>query len=212
MTTGNTLLFTATDVDPADEAALNDWYDNRHVPQRVAVPGFLNARRWEALEGGPKYLALYDLAGLDVLQTAEYKALSQPPMRTEVDIERAKTFKNPVRVVMQQIAQAGSAMAPAADAVKGLLMVSLQPEAGYEDEFNDWYTTEHIEYGARVPGLLRVRRFKAVEGSPTYVALWELADPNLPNTQAWRQALDTPWAVRIRQHYARNFRGIYKQR
>ena len=212
MATSTTLLFTGTDVEPASEAALNDWYDQRHVPQRAAVPGFLTARRWEALEGGPKYLALYDLAGLEVLQTPEYKALSQPPLRTEADAEMAKTFKNPVRVVMSQVAQAGSADAPAPGAIKGLLVVSLQPEAGYEDEFNDWYTMEHIVYGARVPGLLRVRRFKAVEGTPAYLALWELADPNIPNTQPWREALDTPWAVRIRKHFSRNFRGIYQPR
>lgn len=206
------LLFTGTDVDPAHEDALNRWYDERHVPQRAAVPGFLTARRWQAVEGGPKYLAIYDLAGPEVLQSPEYKALSQPPLRTEVDAEMAKLFRNPVRVAMTQIAQAGAQEAPPAGAVKGLLVVSLQPEEGYEDEFNDWYTTEHIVYGARVPGMLRVRRFQAIEGTPKYLALWELADPNIPNTAEWRQALDTPWAVRIRKHYTRLFRGVYRPR
>ena len=33
---------------PVDEAAFNAWYDEEHVPLRLGVPGFLNARRYRA--------------------------------------------------------------------------------------------------------------------------------------------------------------------
>jgi hypothetical protein len=39
----------------------------------MAIPGFLTARRFIALEGSPKYLALYDLETPDVLSSAAYR-------------------------------------------------------------------------------------------------------------------------------------------
>src|SRR5205823_13835096 len=61
---------------PADEDAFNAWYDEEHVPLRLAVPGFLSGRRYRAAEAeGPRYLALYDLGSLDVLQSEAYQRL-----------------------------------------------------------------------------------------------------------------------------------------
>jgi hypothetical protein len=67
------LLLVMSDIDPADEADFNRWYEEEHLAERMAVPGFLSARRFEALEGGPKYLALYDLESPEVLQSPEYR-------------------------------------------------------------------------------------------------------------------------------------------
>ena len=43
------------------EEEWNEWYNTKHIPDRMAVPGFLFARRFIAIEGEPKYLTLYDL-------------------------------------------------------------------------------------------------------------------------------------------------------
>ncbi|HZQ15021.1 MAG TPA: DUF4286 family protein [Pseudolabrys sp.] len=66
------LLFT-TDIDPALEDEFHRWYEEEHLPERMAIPGFIMARRFRAIEGGPKYLALYDLESPDVLQSAPYQ-------------------------------------------------------------------------------------------------------------------------------------------
>jgi hypothetical protein len=42
----------------------------------MAVPGFLTARRFRAIEGGPKYLALYDLETPEVLASEPYLRLT----------------------------------------------------------------------------------------------------------------------------------------
>jgi hypothetical protein len=39
------------------------------------LPGFLRARRFAALSGGPKYIALYDLQSAAALQSRPYRAL-----------------------------------------------------------------------------------------------------------------------------------------
>lgn len=73
MTGPQGLLLFMTDIDPALEDEFHRWYEEEHVPERMAIPGFITARRFRALEGGPKYLALYDLDSPDVLQSAPYR-------------------------------------------------------------------------------------------------------------------------------------------
>lgn len=67
------LLLMMTDIDAANEEDFNRWYEEEHLAERMAIPGFINARRFTALEGGPKYLALYDLESPEVLQSAPYR-------------------------------------------------------------------------------------------------------------------------------------------
>lgn len=61
---------------PALEGAFNAWYDTEHIPERLAVPGIETARRYVCLDGWPRYLALYDLATLGVLDTPAYCAVA----------------------------------------------------------------------------------------------------------------------------------------
>src|SRR5256885_14571463 len=67
------LLLMMTDIDPAHEDDFNRWYEEEHLAERMAIPGLINARRFTALEGGPKYLALYDLESLEALQSPAYR-------------------------------------------------------------------------------------------------------------------------------------------
>ena len=42
------LLFAAFDFSTAHADEFHDWYDLEHIPERLRVPGFLNAERWIA--------------------------------------------------------------------------------------------------------------------------------------------------------------------
>jgi hypothetical protein len=50
------------------EKEYNDWYDNRHIPDVLAVPGFVGAQRFKLVvnpgEGEPpwRYYAVYQMA------------------------------------------------------------------------------------------------------------------------------------------------------
>src|ERR1700761_8765546 len=59
---GKGMLLTSMDIGPSDEADFNRWYDREHIEERVAIEGFLEARRYVAHEGQPKYLCLYSTA------------------------------------------------------------------------------------------------------------------------------------------------------
>ena len=58
MASGTGLLVIWTDVAPEYEAEFNEWYDKEHVPQLLTVPGILTGRRYQAVEGKPKYIAI----------------------------------------------------------------------------------------------------------------------------------------------------------
>lgn len=70
------LLMVMTQPSPAMEEEFNAWYDMEHLPERVALPGFLSGLRYVCLDGHPRYLALYDLDHPDAVETIEYNAIS----------------------------------------------------------------------------------------------------------------------------------------
>ncbi|WP_181181551.1 DUF4286 family protein [Mesorhizobium sp. B3-1-6] len=62
---------------PADfEEELNAWYDTDHIAERLAVPGFETGRRYAMSNIARRYLALYDMRNVDVLQSPAYLAVS----------------------------------------------------------------------------------------------------------------------------------------
>ena len=73
------LLLTMTAPPPAMEEEFNAWYDDEHMAERLAIPGFRSARRWVAdvAPGEGKYLATYELDSLAVLTSAAYLARFQ---------------------------------------------------------------------------------------------------------------------------------------
>ena len=68
---GQAIFLVYTDLsDPQYEEEFNAWYNTEHLPELLALPGFLDAARYVATRGGPKYLAAYDLESIDAMQTA----------------------------------------------------------------------------------------------------------------------------------------------
>ena len=99
---GKGLLLVMMDIDPENEEEFNRWYTEEHIPERLAIPGFISARRYRALEGGPKYLALYELESPEVLNSKEYRhRYHEAP--TEWTRQILSKVKNYVRNVYIQI-------------------------------------------------------------------------------------------------------------
>ena len=75
------LLALWNDLDPEVEAEYEDWHANEHGPERLTVPGILDARRYAAMAPAlrPRYLTLYALASAEVLDSAAYRHLLANP-------------------------------------------------------------------------------------------------------------------------------------
>jgi hypothetical protein len=94
---GKGMLLTSMDIDAADEAEFNRWYDREHLEERVAIDGFLEARRYVAHQGRPKYLSLYSTKTFEVLDSPAYRtALANQTAWSKANIAR---FKNMIRAV-----------------------------------------------------------------------------------------------------------------
>src|SRR5579863_1940568 len=94
---GKGMLLTSMDIDASDDAEFNRWYDREHLEERVAIEGFLEARRYIAHQGSPKYLCLYSTTTIDVLDSLAYKARLASP--TEWSKKTMARFKNMIRAV-----------------------------------------------------------------------------------------------------------------
>lgn len=192
----NGLLLTMTEPPPQMEEEFNAWYDTEHLPERLAIPGFVSARRWvapQAAAGSGKYLATYELDNPHVLQTPDYLAHVGEHFTpwSRRCLSRCVLFR---RWACTQIFPGDAAPSPEAGA---LFLACGDVPAEHEAEFNRWYDTEHLPLLSAVPGVLRARRFLAAEGKPRYIALYDLANANVAGSAPWNAALETPWAKRI---------------
>ena len=123
---GKGMLLTSMNVDAADEAEFNRWYDREHLEERVAIPGFLEARRYVAHDGNPKYLSLYSTETFEVLDSPAYRtALANQTAWSKANIAR---FKDMIRGVARITISRGTGRG----AVLGI--IRLRP-AGSEDKF-----------------------------------------------------------------------------
>src|SRR3989454_5818182 len=73
---GRGIFLVYVDIDAQHDKDFNDWYNTEHLPELLAVPGILAAARYQAVKGGPKYLACYELDNMAVMHTP---AFTNPP-------------------------------------------------------------------------------------------------------------------------------------
>lgn len=76
---GRGMLFSQMEPPPDREEDFHRWYDDRHVPSRLAVPGFRRAVRAEAVDGTTRYAVRYDLDDLGALDSEPYHRLKREP-------------------------------------------------------------------------------------------------------------------------------------
>ncbi len=94
---GKGMLVTWMDVDSAEEADFNQWYDREHLAERVGIEGFLEARRWIADKAPTKYFCTYSTDTFEALSSPAYKKVLAS--QTEWSNKHISRFRNPGRVV-----------------------------------------------------------------------------------------------------------------
>ncbi|MBI4639792.1 MAG: hypothetical protein HY731_03815 [Candidatus Tectomicrobia bacterium] len=190
------LLAVWTDITPGLEDEFNQWYDTEHVPERLSIPGFLTGRRYLSVEGKPKYFALYETKEASVLSSEVYLKVYQAPTSWTKKI--TANFQNMVRNLYEEILSLGTSPLTASPYV---LTVRLGIDPEHEKEFNDWYNTDHLPALVKVPEVFAARRYKAIQGAPSYLAVYDLESVEVLKTDAWAKARDSEWTLRIRSHF-----------
>src|SRR5947209_10430538 len=133
------ILIAAMDFSDVAEDEFNDWYDTEHIPERLAVPGFINAERWLGTTNPKASVALYDLDSVGVLQSPPYQAVGGAHGTPWTKRVTGRT-KMLIRLEGEQILP-GDKLAPVGEAA-ALLLISMNVAPEHEAEFNEWYNTE----------------------------------------------------------------------
>lgn len=189
------------------EDEFNDWYDCEHIPQRLAIPGFIKAVRWLGDDDPKISVVTFDLESADVLESPPYMAVvgknMSPWSRRVIGL-----CENLGRFGAEQILP-GREVGP--QDAQGLLIVAMNvlPEA--ESEFNAWYNEEHIPRLRTVPGMLCARRFLTLSGSHKYVAIYHLSHPDVQASKAWHEAITTPWQSKMKPQTKDHLRFVLRR-
>ena len=203
------LFYVYTEPGSVDEAEFHDWYDHEHGPARLTVPGFRGALRYRALDDQkPAWLALYDLAGPEVIDSPSYRSLAA--RASDRDQAVAAGLAVLERRVYEQVSDDGS---PVGRPAPVILTVALSVPAAAQDDLAAWYTEEHIPMLLRVPGWRRIRRFRLVRSldaaGPDFLSVHELAGPEVLEDPGYRTAVSTPWRDRVVASALRRERRVF---
>ena len=212
---GAGLLLLYADVPAEMEDDFNRWYNEEHLEERLSVPGFLSAARYEAVSGSPKYLACYELESPEVMQSEAYFKQRDNPTEWSKRISLSTRSTTFIRNIYRQIhpgavapGVAGSGMAP----ILQIGRMSTTPE--HEDEWNNWYNTVYVPGYEKVPGCIRGRRYLAVDGDPKYSVVYELENDQVSSGPEWIKARESdPSSARIRTYMTHvvGSPGIYRK-
>ena len=210
---GRSIFLVYTDlVDSKYDEEFNAWYDTQHLPQLLELPGFLDAARYVAVKGGPKYLAAYELETVDAVRTPQF--LNRPIPPWDRRMSPRVIGRNFTRIVGEQIfpeavEQADRGMAPV------LQIGRMSVPDDIDAEWNAWYNGEYIPGYRKVPGVIYARRFRVVEGEVRYTTVYEFQDEQVPDSAAWNHQREhsSPKSGRMREvmTMAAGSPGVYRR-
>ncbi len=103
---GKGLLAIWNDITDSAEAEFVRWHIREHIPERVALPGFLRGRRYVAHKGHPKYFNFYETETPQTLDSPVYRArLNAPTPWTQAVITE---FRDTSRTICEVVLSLGA--------------------------------------------------------------------------------------------------------
>ena len=93
------------DIAPEGRDEFYAWHGEEHMPERVAIPGFLRGRRYVAIRGDLEFFNLYETEHMGVVTGADYLARLNNP--TPWTLSSVKHFRNVSRSLCGVAASAG---------------------------------------------------------------------------------------------------------
>ncbi len=191
---GSALLMVWTEVPADKEEDYNAWYNEEHIGERLAIPGFLSAARYESdSPGAPKHLAMYELENIDVMNSEAYLSVRANPSewtkRCSPDLIATTYIRNTYEQIFPAEVEEGTAQSGMAPALQ-IGRMTVPPEL--DAEWNEWYNSVYVPNYMKVPGCIRGRRYRTVVGEPAYSTVYELEHPDVSKTDEWlrQRAID----------------------
>jgi hypothetical protein len=94
---GKAVVLIWNDVTDEGRGAFYEWHNNEHMPERLAIPGFIRGRRLRGDDAHPEWLTIYEADDLPVLTGETYlERLNHPTPATRATVRH---FRNTARSI-----------------------------------------------------------------------------------------------------------------
>jgi hypothetical protein len=93
------------DIAPEGRDEFYAWHGEEHMPERIAIPGFLRGRRYAAIRGDLEFFNLYETQDMGVATGPDYLVRLNNP--TPWTLAAVKHFRNVARSLCRVAASAG---------------------------------------------------------------------------------------------------------
>jgi len=201
------LFLVRMDVAHDHEATFNEVYDGEHAPNLRAVPGVRRAARYtQPSPTEPRYLAAYELDGLDVMDSPAWKTAGEAGRWPGVI--RPHTMNRH----LTKYEWVGGA-ATLTGKTPYVFWVMMDVESHREALFNELYDHEHLPLLLKLPGSVHAVRYRTTApGEPRYLCAYEVENTTLPMSKLWNDTSDIGrWKPEVRP-YTSNKRYIVSER
>jgi hypothetical protein len=132
----------------------DDWHTHEHMPERLAIPGFLRGTRWVAVSGAPRYLVLYEVEGLETLASAKYlERLDNPTPWTR---KMMPHYRGMSRGLCSVAHSCGIGMGGYG------LLIRFKPAGNHDASLDEWLGREVMPRLPERPGLASVHLLRGV--------------------------------------------------
>jgi hypothetical protein len=203
----NWLYMVRMDVAHDRQALFNEIYDNEHVPALLAVLGVRRASRYRnPSPTDPRYAAMYEIDSPAVIESAQWKAASESGRWPS----EVRPFTMNRHLVLYE------RVGPARELTYStpyIFLVMMDVEPHREALFNELYDSEHVPVMLGLNGCVNAVRYRTqAPGEPRYLAAYEVARSDLPNSPLWQDTSDIGrWKPEVRP-YTYNKRFILCER
>ena len=141
------------DIDPANRREFEDWHAHEHLPERLAIPGFLRGSRWTSRSQEAGIFVLYELSDLGVFASPAYlERLNRP---TAWSTRMMASIRNMVRSPCRISVSVGAGLG------RGLLTLRFAPAPGSANALREWVQTTIATSLSKRPGLVAVHLLEA---------------------------------------------------
>jgi len=146
------------DLDPKIETDYQEWYWQQHLLERLGIPGFLTAHRYERMAGGPQYFTFYLTTSVEVLRSPAYLHRIHNP--TEWTQRCMASFRNMNRTACRQTIDLGRGVGSAA------VTMEMEATPGQEDALRRKISDSLFPDLLKSPGAAGILRCQLWEGDP----------------------------------------------
>lgn len=186
------LFVSGFDIAPPQRGAFNIWYDDVHVPQALALPGFRAAHRYTRVAEvdntfGPELLNVFEIESEDAFRAGWN---TDARRATSDDFNRWSESLSHSHVGLY--APRGAQRRPGASStlVRWIVMWNL-PDGVDRSSWERWYWDEHVPLAKKMPGQLRYVVRRTLDTAAGSGFEWQ-AEQTFPSRKALEAAVASP--------------------